>query len=68
MTDANITDLEVRITYLEDTLAQLDSVIARQTRQIDGIEAQNKLLNSRVRELLEATDGQDVIDEAPPHY
>ncbi|MBV8250494.1 MAG: SlyX family protein [Comamonas sp.] len=62
-----ITELEIKASYTEDLLEQLNMTIYRQQQQID-------LLVNEVRELKRQTpDGgpggpRNLRDELPPHY
>jgi SlyX protein len=66
-TDQRLTDLEIKATYTEDLVEQLDKIIARQQQQID-------LLLREVAELrqpaTEATlnTGRSLRDDLPPHF
>lgn len=66
-TDQRLTDLEIKATYTEDLVEQLEQVVVRQQRQID-------LLLREVAELrLPATDGglsaaRSLRDDLPPHF
>ena len=66
-TDQRLTDLEIKATYTEDLLEQLDQIVARQQQQID-------LLMREVAELRQpAVDsqlntGRSLSDELPPHF
>ena len=66
-TDDRLTDLEIKASYMEDTLDRLNEVIVRQQKQIDLL----------TRELLTLRDQQppadgptprSLRDELPPHY
>ena len=65
--DARITELEIKASYTEDLLDQLDKVIVRQQLQID-------LLISEIANLRQSsTDGglgaaRNLRDELPPHF
>ena len=65
--EQRLTDLEIKATFTEDLLEQLDQVIVRQQQQID-------LLIREISHLRHpATDAQGSIprnlrDELPPHY
>ena len=65
--DQRLTDLEVKATYTEDLVEQLDKIVARQQQHID-------LLTREVAELRQpAGDGQlnagrSLRDELPPHF
>ena len=67
VTDQRLTDLEIKATYTEDLLEQLDKIVARQQQQIDAL----------MREVVElrqpAGDGQllagrSLRDDLPPHF
>ena len=68
--DQRLTDLEIKASFTEDLLEQLDKVIVRQQQQID-------LLLREVTELRQpATDGapsmpgstRNLRDDLPPHF
>ena len=66
-----LTDLEIRLAYLEDTLTTLDGVIARQSDEIARLEQTTRALFKRLANLDEqlASLGPDQGDEPPPpHY
>ena len=66
-TDQRLTELEIKASYTEDLLEQLNMTIYRQQQQID-------LLINEVRELKrQAPEGggaavRNLRDELPPHY
>ena len=66
-TDQRLTELEIKATYTEDLVEQLEQVIVRQQRQID-------LLLREVAELQQPdTDGglgaaRSLRDDLPPHF
>jgi SlyX protein len=66
-TDQRLTDLEIKATYTEDLVEQLELVIVRQQQQID-------LLLREVAELRQpSTDGglgamRSLRDDLPPHF
>lgn len=66
-TDDRLTDLEIKASYMEDTLDRLNEVVVRQQQQIDLL----------TRELLALRDQQpkedgvsprSLRDDLPPHY
>ena len=65
--EQRLTDLEIKATFTEDLLEQLDRVIVRQQQQIDA-------LLREVSELRQpSTDGgirpaRSLHDELPPHF
>jgi SlyX protein len=66
-TDQRLTDLEIKATYTEDLVEQLDKIIARQQQQID-------LLLREVAELRQPaldgtpTTGRSLREDLPPHF
>lgn len=66
-TDQRLTDLEIKATYTEDLLEQLDKIVARQQQHIDA-------LMREVADLRQpAGDGQlltgrSLRDDLPPHF
>jgi SlyX protein len=70
-TDQRLTDLEIKATYTEDLLEQLDAVIVRQQQQIDflvskvhALREQQKNTGDANGELSEKTSR----DNLPPHF
>ncbi len=66
-TDQRLIDLEIKATYTEDLVEQLEQVVVRQQQQID-------LLLREVAELRQpSTDGglgvaRSLRDDLPPHF
>lgn len=65
--EQRLTDLEIKVTYTEDLVDQLEQIIVRQQQQIE-------LLFRQVAQLQQpATDGglapaRNLRDELPPHF
>lgn len=71
LTDLQITDLQIKVTYLENTVDELNAVITTQTLQIKDLQDQLKL----IYRYLQATHGDDdgiapfdLLADRPPHY
>lgn len=65
--EARLTGLEIKATFTEDLLDQLDQVIVRQQQQIDS------LIREIARLQQPSTDGgggapRNLRDDLPPHY
>jgi SlyX protein len=66
-TDQRLTDLEIKASFTEDSLDQLNQIIVRQQQQID-------MLMREIDHLQQSTTDQGVggsrnlRDELPPHY
>ena len=65
--DSRITELEIKISYAEDMVDELNRTIFRQQQQIDLLVAQIKALREQIQ-----TDApgeqRSLRDELPPHY
>lgn len=66
-TEQRLTDLEIKASFTEDQLDQLDQVVVRQQQQIDALIREI----SHLRQL--APDGggapvRSLRDELPPHF
>ncbi len=63
--EQRLTDLEIKASFTEDLVDQLDEVILRQQQQIDS-------LLREIGHLRQPAPGvgqpQDLRDELPPHY
>ena len=68
--NARLTELEVKLSYSEDLLEQLNMTVYRQQEQIDALLAQVAQL--RLMQASAASGGgasaRDPRDELPPHY
>lgn len=68
-TRADITDLQIKISYLENTVDKLNDVIAHQDKALKDLQDQLKLLYK----FLESRDDDgiapfDLLADRPPHY
>lgn len=65
--DDRLVDLEVKLSWADDLLEQLNAVVARQQGQIDALAREVARLRAQA-----ATGGPDaprnLRDELPPHY
>ncbi|MBK9238020.1 MAG: SlyX family protein [Rhodoferax sp.] len=61
-----LTDLEVKASFAEDLVDQLEQIIVRQQRQIDMLIGQ--VAESRAPQAGGDGVGRNLRDELPPHY
>lgn len=66
-TDTRITDLEIKISYAEDLIDELNKTVFRQQQQIELLVAEFKALRDQVRNA-EPGEARSLRDEIPPHY
>jgi len=65
--ESRLTDLEIKISFTEDMVDELNRTIFRQQQQIDLLMLQIKGLREQVR-TAEPPEQRNLRDEIPPHY
>jgi SlyX protein len=64
-----VTDLQITVAHLEDTLERLDKVIAVQDKQMQDMQRQLQLVYGRIdNKSEEGVAPFDVMADKPPHY
>ena len=66
-----LVDLQTRLAFQDQTVNELNDVVASQQQQIDRLQLQLKSLSDRLNGLEECVDKSASIksaDEKPPHY
>lgn len=69
--EEQLIDVQTRVAYQEDTLAQLNDVITKQDAEIVQLKQQMRLLAQRLDELArDPAQGSetDITNDRPPHY
>ena len=66
--DQRLTDLEIKVSFQEDALDQLNAVVIRQQRQIDALLRELADLRERVPDADVPRTMRNLRDELPPHY
>jgi SlyX protein len=66
-TEQRLTDLEIKASFTEDLLDQLNAVIVRQQDQIDRLEREIERLRQQPTEP-QPGGFRSLRDELPPHY
>lgn len=64
-TERRLTELEIKASFAEDALDQLDKIIVRQQAQIDALIREITHLRQQASEPATA---RNLRDELPPHY
>ena len=67
-TDQRLTELEIKASFTEDLLDQLDKVIVRQQQQIDALVREVAALKASPVRDGDVTAGRSLRDELPPHF
>ncbi len=65
--DARITELEIKLGFMDDLVESLNDQVARQQQLIDLLKAEVLRLNDQVQDSAPATF-RSLRDELPPHY
>lgn len=70
MKENDIYDLQIKISYLEGFINDLNTVIIEQNENNSQINRELKLLKDKIEQLEERIDNKNdfMADEAPPHY
>lgn len=69
MDDERLVDIEIKLARQEDLLDELNTIVYRQQRRIDELEALCSLLARRVAEAGQGSGGDGLnAHEPPPHY
>ena len=66
-TDQRLNELEIKASYSEDLLDQLNLTIYRQQQQIDRLVQELSILHQQMPEPGDAAP-RNLRDELPPHY
>jgi SlyX protein len=66
--EQRLTDLEVKLSYTEDLLEQLDTVVIEQARRIDLLVRELTRLRQQAEEQPGSPGVRSLRDELPPHY
>lgn len=65
--EERIIDLEIKISYQEELLQELNKVVCDQQKQLDELQETCGYLMEKVKRLLNAAEGEP-RNEKPPHY
>ncbi|MBN2657062.1 MAG: SlyX family protein [Spirochaetales bacterium] len=70
MDEQDIYDLQIKLSYLEDFVQNLNSVVIDQDREHSRMQREIKSLQDKVSQLEERIDSKEQYraDDPPPHY
>jgi len=66
--DTRITELEIRLTHMEETIDVLNETIIRQHGEIDQLQLQISILEKKLKATQEANIAHESEETPPPHY
>lgn len=67
MTEARLTELEMRTAFQEDALTELNDALVSQQRQLDELRLELKRMREHVLSMQQQEQGE-AGQEVPPHY
>lgn len=62
-----LVQLEIKLSYLEDFMNQVQQVAVEQAKEIEHLKTENKRMAEKIRDLFDNMD-QDIPNRKPPHY
>ena len=65
--DERLTAVEMKLAYMEDFVNQIQGVAVEQTKTIDKLQKEIKMMSEKIREMSNAVEG-DIPNRKPPHY
>lgn len=65
--EAHIISLEMKISYLEDFVQQLQEVVLEQGEVIERLVAENRHIKTKLADMAGQLEG-DIPNKKPPHY
>ena len=66
-TNERLTAIEMKLAYMEDFVNQIQNVAVEQTKTIDKLQKEIKLMSDKIRVMSDAAEG-DIPNRKPPHY
>ena len=66
--DERITELEIRLTHIEDTLDVLNKIVIDQNKLIDQLQLQVSILEKKLKAAATSNIAHQSEETPPPHY
>jgi SlyX protein len=63
-----IDELESQVAFQDEIIESLNSTVAKQDRELLELQHQLSRLSERIKEIGDASPGDEPQDETPPHY
>jgi len=67
MEEERITNLEIKLAYMEDFMNQIQEEAVKQAEEIEKLKHDNKILSDKLRDVYDNMEG-DIPTRKPPHY
>ena len=66
--DQRITELEIRLTHIEDTIDVLNQTIIDQHKRVDQLQLQISVLEKKLKAAASSNIAHESEETPPPHY
>ena len=66
--ETRIENLEIKVSYHDDTVQQLSDIVARQDREIEVLKLEIKVLKEKFSEIRVSAVKPQEEETPPPHY
>lgn len=66
-TEERIIQIETKLAYLEDFLNQIQGVAVENSKTIEKLREENRLMAQKIRDISDQMEG-DIPNRKPPHY
>lgn len=68
MSEKQLIELETKLTYQEDLIQELNTIVTKQQAQLDRLTDTCKSLDNRLKDVMQSLPDNQNINETPPHY
>jgi SlyX protein len=68
MIEDRLVDIEMKITFQEDTVQELNKLVYQQQKRIAQLEKICESLMQHIRSLAEPGSESNILNERPPHF
>lgn len=67
MESERVEKVEVKLSYLEETVEQLNEIVVAQQKEMAELHAHVDALKKKIAELMR-NEGEEIANRRPPHY
>lgn len=67
MSEERLEKIEIKLAYMEDFISQLQQVCVENTKTIENLRAENRLMAQKIKDMSDQMEG-DIPNRRPPHY
>jgi len=65
--EERLTNIEIKLSYMEDFMNQIQEVVVKQAEDIEKLKHDNQILSQKLKDVYENMEG-DIPNRKPPHY